>query len=73
MEGDMKVTYDTKVDAAYIQFSAKKPDGGVELAEGIILHTTSNDEVVGLEILQASHKVPLKSLFTFELTPAKVA
>ncbi len=69
----MKVTYDTQVDTAYIQFSTKKPDGGVELAEGIILHTTATDEVVGLEILGASRKMPLKSLFTFELTPAKVA
>jgi len=73
MEDAMKVTYDQQVDAAYIRFSTKKPTGGVELAEGIILHTTAEDEVVGLEMLHASKKVPLKSLFTFELAPAKVA
>ena len=69
----MKVSYDKKVDAAYIRFSARKPDGGVELAEGIILHTTAEDEVVGLEILDASRKMPIKSLFTFEVVPQKVA
>jgi len=69
----MKVSYDDKVDAAYIRFSNKKPQGGVELAEGIILHTTEGDEVVGLEILGASRKLPLKSLFTFEVAPQKVA
>jgi uncharacterized protein YuzE len=57
----MKVSYDDEIDIAYIQFSSKKPDGGVELAEGVILHTTANDEVVGLEIIKVSKKMPLKN------------
>ena len=31
----MKIRYDKKVDAAYIQMSSKKPDGAVEIAEGV--------------------------------------
>ena len=36
----MKVKYDKEADAAYIQLSSKQPDGGVEIAEGVVLHTT---------------------------------
>jgi hypothetical protein len=39
----VKVRYDKEVDAAYIQLSSKKPDGAVEMAEGVILHTTSKN------------------------------
>ncbi len=69
----MKVSYDSEMDVAYIQFSTKKPDGGVELADGVILHTTANDEVVGLEIIRASKKLPVKNLFNYELITKKVA
>jgi len=46
----MKVRYDKEVDAAYIQMSSKKPDGAVEITEGVILHTTAKDEIVAIEI-----------------------
>jgi uncharacterized protein YuzE len=46
----MKVSYDQEVDVAYIQLSNHKPDGGVELANGVVLHTTASDEIVGIEI-----------------------
>jgi uncharacterized protein YuzE len=68
----MKIKYDKEVDAAYIQMSSKKPDGGVELAEGVILHTTKNDEIVAIEILEATKRIPIKTLYKLELTPASV-
>ncbi len=49
----MKIRYDKEADAAYIQMSSRKPDGAVEMAEGIIVHTTSNNEIVAFEILDA--------------------
>jgi len=49
----VKVRYDKKADAAYIQLSSKKPDGAVEIAEGVIIHTTSKDEIVAIEMLGA--------------------
>ena len=64
----MKVKYDKKADAAYIQLSSKKPDGGVEMAEGVILHTTSKNEIVSIEILDASKKFPVKNLYKLELS-----
>lgn len=69
----MKVKYDKRVDAAYIQLSSKKPDGAVEMAEGVILHTTLKNEIVAIEILDAAKKIPIKTLYKLELTPASLA
>ncbi|OGP94350.1 MAG: hypothetical protein A2Z19_00555 [Deltaproteobacteria bacterium RBG_16_54_18] len=66
----MKIKYDKEVDAAYIQMSTKKPDGAVEIAEGVILHTTKRDEIVAIEILDATKKIPIKTLYTLELSAA---
>ena len=68
----VKVRYDKAADAAYIQLSSKKPDGAVEMAEGVILHTTSKNEIVAIEILNAAKKIPIKTLYKLELTPATV-
>ena len=68
----MKVKYDKEADAAYIQLSSKKPDGAVEMAEGVILHTTSKNEIVAIEILSATKKIPIKTLYKLELTPVTV-
>ena len=64
----MKVRYDKKVDAAYIQMSSKKPTGAVEISEGVILHTTAQDEIVAIEILDAAKKFPIKTLYKLELS-----
>jgi uncharacterized protein YuzE len=63
----MKVRYDKEVDAAYIQLSSKHPDGAVEIDEGIVLHTTGEDEIVGIEILDASRKFPIRNLYKLEV------
>jgi uncharacterized protein YuzE len=66
----MKVKYDKEVDAAYIQLSSKQPDGGIEIDEGLIIHTTSANEIVGIEILDASKKFSIRNLYKLELTTA---
>lgn len=50
-----------------IRFSSKRPVGGVEIKEGVIFHVTDKDEIVALEILDASERVSLKTLFTLEV------
>ena len=62
----MKIYYDQEVDAAYIKFSDQKPSGVVEISEGIHVDVTDPGAIVDIEILEASKKIPLKSLFTFE-------
>jgi uncharacterized protein YuzE len=66
----VKVRYDKDADAAYIQLSSKRPDGAIEVKEGIILHTTSKNEIVAIEILGAAKKIPIKTLYKLELIPA---
>ncbi len=68
----MKVKYDKQVDVAYIQLSSKKPDGAVEMAEGVILHTTLKNEIVAIEILDAAKKIPIRTLYKLELTPSSL-
>jgi len=62
----MKIHYDKEVDAAYIRLSDQEPSGVIEVAEGINIDVTDRGEIVGIEILDASKKFPLKSLFTCE-------
>ena len=68
----MKVRYDRDVDAAYIQLSSKTPTGGVEIDEGVILHVTKGRQIVGIDILDASTRFPVRNLFRLqlELAPA---
>ncbi len=67
----MKVYYDKKANAVFIQFSSKRPLRDVEIKEGVILHVTDKDKIVALEILDASERVPLRNLFKLEvLKPA---
>ncbi len=63
----MRVHYDSEVDAVYIKLGSKKPDGVVEVSEGVNLDTTSEDEIVGIEILDASKRMDLKTILTYEL------
>ncbi|MCX6338645.1 MAG: DUF2283 domain-containing protein [Candidatus Aureabacteria bacterium] len=63
----MKVHYDRKVDALYIKLGNQKPDGVVEISEGVNLDTTSENKIVGIEILNASEKMNIKTILSYEL------
>ena len=63
----MRVRYDNEVDAVYIKLGSKKPDGVVEVSEGVNLDTTSENEIVGIEILDASKRMDLKTILSYEL------
>jgi uncharacterized protein YuzE len=63
----MKVSYDKTLDTAYIQFTAQQPQGAIELEQGVILHVTDRDEIVALEILEASKHLQIQNLFSLEV------
>ncbi len=63
----MKVHYDDVVDAIYIKLGNQKPDGVIEIAEGVNLDTTSENKIVGIEILNASKKMNIKTILSYEL------
>src|SRR3990167_8041566 len=67
IEEKMKVYYDKKVDALYIKLGVKSPEGVVEISEGVNLDTTSEGKIVGIEILDASKKIDIKTILSYTL------
>ena len=67
----MKIYYDKDVDALYIQLSNKKPDGVIEIVEGVNLDTTEDGKIIGIEILDASQKMDLKTILNYSLALSK--
>ena len=60
----MKVHCDETVDAPYFELSDEKPDGVVEVSEGVNLDTTANGHLAGIEILQASRKMDIQTILS---------
>ena len=54
----MRIRYDEKSDAVYIRFSEAPCFESDEIKEGFIIDYDKNGKVVGLEILDASEKIP---------------
>ncbi len=63
----MKIYYDEKADALYLELSGEKPDGVVELSEGVNLDTTHDGKLAGIEILKASEKIDIKTILSYSL------
>ena len=63
----MKVYYDKEADALYIKLSNKTPEGVIEMSEGINIDTTSKGNIVGVEILDASQKIDIKTILSYTL------
>jgi uncharacterized protein YuzE len=63
----MKVHYDNEVDAIYIKLGNQKPEGVIEISEGVNLDTTSGDKIVGIEILNASRRMNIRTILSYEL------
>jgi len=63
----MKVYYDNEADALYIELGDESPEGAVEIFEGINLDTTSKNKIVGIEILDASKRMDLKTILSYTL------
>ena len=63
----MRVHYDDEIDAIYIKLGNQKPEGVIEISEGVNLDTTSDDKIVGIEILNASKKMNIRTIFSYKL------
>jgi uncharacterized protein YuzE len=63
----MRVQYDQDADAIYIKLGNQKPDGVIEISEGINLDTTQDNKIVGIEILNASQKMDIRTILKYEL------
>jgi len=63
----MKVHYDEKVDALYLKLGDQKPDGVIEIAEGVNIDTTIDGKLTGIEILKASQKIDIDTILSYTL------
>ena len=58
----MKVYYDQKVDALYIRLDESNIIESEEVKENIVLDFNSEEQVVGIEILNISKRISLPEL-----------
>ncbi|MBI4681409.1 MAG: DUF2283 domain-containing protein [Nitrospirae bacterium] len=63
----MRVHYDDEVDVIYIKLGNQTPEGVLEISEGVKLDPTSDDKIVGIEILNASKKMNSRTILSYEL------
>lgn len=68
----MKVTYDRDVDAVYLELLKVKPEGVIEVDEGINIDVTSDGRIVGIELLYATRKISIDSLLNYEIEAQSV-
>ena len=61
----MRFHYDKKEDAFYIRFSESPYQKSEEIQEGIIFDYDKNGKLIGIEILDASRKIPSKLISQF--------
>ena len=54
----MKVKYDKAVDVLYIKLSDEKIDESEQSRKGVIIDYSSEGNIVGIEILDASKRMP---------------
>ena len=47
--------------------SEEKPEGVIEISEGINVDLSPDDRIVGIEILNSSKKIDLETIFSYEL------
>ena len=63
----MKVHYDEEIDALYLELGNEKPDGVIEISEGVNIDTTSEGKLTGIEILSASKKMDISTILSYTL------
>lgn len=63
----MKVSYDREVDALYVKIGSEKPDGVSEISDGVSVDLTEDGRLVGIEILDASKRLDLKTILNYSL------
>ena len=63
----MKVSYDRAADALYVSLNDERPEGVVEVRDEVNLDVTADGRIIGIEILDASRKIDLKTLLSYNL------
>ena len=69
----MKISYDKEVDAIYLKILDLKPEGVIEVAEGINIDVTVDRKIVGIEFLEATKKITIDSLLTYGIEAESIS
>jgi len=54
----MKIRYDSKVDAIYIELAKGKYEASREVSDSVVVDENKEGKVLGIEILDASENIP---------------
>jgi len=70
----MKISYDPKAKALYIQFQEGKVEKTKKVEEGILIDLDDSGKIFGIEIIGLSERMSIKDLgqISFDLPLAKV-
>ena len=63
----MKIKYDKEVDVLYIRFSEEKVKESDEDKKGVIIDYDDKDNIVGIEVLNASKKMEQPNSLIYEI------
>jgi len=63
----MTIFYNSEVYALYLKLSNKKLEGVTEISNGINLDITHDEKLVGIEILDASKKLDIQTILSYNL------
>jgi uncharacterized protein YuzE len=63
----MKIKYDKQTDVLYIQFNNNTISESGEDQKGVIVDYDNESNVVGIEILNASSKLPQPNIVEYEM------
>lgn len=58
----MEISYDREADAVYIEFRKGKVSGNKKIDDYTIIDLDSKGNIIGIELLDASNRIPLESL-----------
>ena len=58
----MEIVYDPETDTMDIEFQKGKYEVSKEIAEGVIIDYTKDGQIISIEILNASERMPKESM-----------
>jgi uncharacterized protein YuzE len=67
----MKINYYPQTDSMYIDLSSKSSSKSLEISEGVVLDYDEKDNLIGIDIDNASQKLDLSELILNKL-PIKI-
>ena len=69
----MRIEFDSEADALYIRFRDARPVENIEVEEGLTVDLDEHKDLIGIEILSVSRRLPSDALASITLQNLVVA